>query len=659
MSKKRKKYLFITLILGLLFLVYWTFFTSHWASAIDEKTIWKFGFQSSNSSEVNVSNWFEPKSPLDINVSEEKKSVDVVFQSTFNLNSLDNLIEGRILTDYIQSVTVYFNGVKYGFFDESLINPSTRAENPEHVPIEEAWRPRKIELTQEDINKFLSKGTNTITLVFHNVEYLNPLSTTKKELQFLSSTYSNSLSWVIKPQWPKDKFSSTDLPLFRINTSGKAIPDEPKIKSELYIINNSNAQNSITEEGKRYNIKIERRGNTSQSFPKKSYTFSMRDKDFKKKSMSILELPKSKKWVLYGPYADKSLIRNALTYSMYTDMGNYAPRFQFVELVVNNNYQGIYMLTEKIRTGKNHLNIPKFKMDQTDSTKFEGGYIVDIDRYLHLGSTNYPPLEDTVSHPVCIQVYAPKKINTTARNLMHSQFDVFQKHLYERDNYYDYLDINSFVDYLIITEVTKNIDGYRLSTFLYNKNIADSIPKFYIGPIWDYNFALGMANYHNGYNPEGYVYNTDKFVPYWWNTLLSDSVFSSHLKTRYYELRRSVFTTEKLMSKIDSLSDICRGSTDHNFEKWSGLDSDPIWPNYYNGKTYQDEIDYLKNWLAKRLEFLDNGILGKTKKDAKFFEVIILNSKEWMKDIKVKAKERNISVEEMIKTDAQYMADQE
>ena len=90
-----------------------------------------------------------------------------------------------------------------------------------------------------------------------------------------------------------------------------------------------------------HNIKIERRGKTSQTFAKKSYGFNIYGENNKKKSTALLDLPSSKKWVLYGPYADKSLIRNALAYSIYTKMGNYAPRTQFIELVIHNNYQGI------------------------------------------------------------------------------------------------------------------------------------------------------------------------------------------------------------------------------------------------------------------------------------------------------------------------------
>ena len=85
---------------------------------------------------------------------------------------------------------------------------------------------------------------------------------------------------------------------------------------------------------------------------KKSYSFNVYDNNYKKIAIELLGLPASEKWVLYGPFADKSLIRNALTYSVFTQMGNYAPRTQYVDLVINNNYQGIYLLTEKIQISR-------------------------------------------------------------------------------------------------------------------------------------------------------------------------------------------------------------------------------------------------------------------------------------------------------------------
>jgi spore coat protein CotH len=224
---------------------------------------------------------------------------------------------------------------------------------------------------------------------------------------------------------------------------------------------------------------------------------------------------------------------------------------------------------------------------------------------------------------------------------------------------YDYLDINSFVDYLIITEFTKNIDGYCLSTFLYNKNITQEIPKFHIGPIWDYNFSLGLTDYHGGFDPEGFIYDSNKYTPFWWRVLLEDDHFSERLEDRYFELRKTALSNNNINQTIDSLVAICNNATDLNFKKWTVLNSEDFWPNYFLGKTYYEEIEYLKSWIKQRLLFLDEKLLDRGIKGERYYEIAIRNDEAWLKDIQSKALERNVSIEEMVIIDAKYMANKE
>ena len=93
----------------------------------------------------------------------------------------------------------------------------------------------------------------------------------------------------------------------------------------------------------------------------------------------------------------------------------------------------------------------------------------------------------------------------------------------------------------------------------------------------------------------------------------------------------------------------------NNFKKWTVLNSTDFWPNYYLGKTYEDEINYLKKWIAQRIEFLDSEFLAKTGKTATYYEVQIMNNPEWLEKVREKAIEKNISLDEMIKRDAEYM----
>ena len=204
--------------------------------------------------------------------------------------------------------------------------------------------------------------------------------------------------------------------------------------------------------------------------------------------------------------------------------------------------------------------------------------------------------------------------------------------------------------------MSKNIDAYRLSTFLYNKDIHSPVPKFYLGPIWDYNFSFGLADYKEGYQTEGYVYNADLFVPFWWKTLLADSLFSATLKKRYYELRKNTISNKSINNTIDSLYKICEIDAENNFKKWPVLNSPELWPNYYLGKTYLNEINYLKDWINKRLSFLDADILGKEEKGVLYYEVIIRNDPEWIEKIRIKAQKNNLSIDKTSEIDVKHMA---
>jgi hypothetical protein len=649
MIQKSKKYLLLLLLIGLSFGGYLYFFSSQWGVSIPKEHLWRHSFLPAETTAINIDNWIKSARI----VPEKHRDQSLVFQTTFKLTDCSKIIAGELQYNYKYAAKVLINNVAYGDIDRNLI---TSALEKNEIRVAEYWRPRSVKLNAEFLQKVLKDGENTISLIIYNTQDFKEFKSSNKQLSFLSKGRTNKLESNLKIVRPSSYFSESTLSIFKINTNSLSVPDEPKINSSLKIIHRDSPLNQLFDEGESYRIKIERRGNTSQTFSKKSYSFKLYDAKNNSVSKSLLHLPKSKKWVLYGPYADKSLIRNALTYALYRKMGNYAPRTRFVDLVINNNYQGIYVLTEKIQISPQHLSIHPLQIDANDSSKATGGYLLEIDRSEWKGL--YPPANDTSAIPISYMVKAPKKkaINSEIAKRIQSQFNAFEKHLYENDRIYNYLDLNSFIDYLLITEFTKNIDGYCLSTYLYNKDISQKTPKFYLGPIWDYNFSFGLTDYREGFNPEGYVYNSSQYIPFWWKKLLNDKTFKVALEKRYFELRKTALSNQNITNTIDSLASICNPSTELNFKKWPVLGATDFWPNYYFGKTYDDEINYLKKWIAKRLTFLDNDILGKTKKGVRYYEISIRNNKKWMKDVEAKGKERNVAIDEMISIDAKYMA---
>jgi len=155
---------------------------------------------------------------------------------------------------------------------------------------------------------------------------------------------------------------SSKLPLVFIDTNGRQIPDEPKILVDMGIVwNGQGKENHTSDDFNHYfgKVGIEIRGSSSQMFPKKSYGFETSNQAGEDVDFQILGLPEEEDWILYAPYSDKTLIRNVLTFSLAKPLGHYTSRCRFVELFLNEEYQGIYVLMEKIKREDTRVDIAK------------------------------------------------------------------------------------------------------------------------------------------------------------------------------------------------------------------------------------------------------------------------------------------------------------
>jgi len=160
--------------------------------------------------------------------------------------------------------------------------------------------------------------------------------------------------------------------------------------------------------------------------------------------------------------------------------------------------------------------------------------------------------------------------------------------------------------------LAKNIDGYRKSTYMFkDRNSIDG--RLRVGPVWDFNIGYGNAFYHEGYLTSGWVIISDiyvsAYIPFWMKKLFNDSTFADQLKCRWVELREGPLSYVSIMNKIDSCSNYLDEAQQRNFSRWNILGME-IWPNYYFGETYEDEIYLLKLWIAERLNWIDNNLPG-------------------------------------------------
>lgn len=428
-------------------------------------------------------------------------------------------------------------------------------------------------------------------------------------------------------------FTSSNLPIVVINTNGQEIPDEYKITADMGIIyNGEGVRNYITDPFNHYNgkIGIELRGSSSQQFPKKQYGVEIRDSLGNDYSFPLLGLPSEADWVFFAPYNDKSLIRDALSYRLSREMNRYASRSKFFELVLNGEYMGVYVLFEKIKRDANRVNVKKLNPADTTGDAVTGGYILKIDKLDGEGNdgwySNFLPFPQS-NKQIFWQYHYPKPedIVQLQKNYIRSFILAFESAMhgpYFADTvlgYPKYIDANSFADFILLNELVKNIDSYRLSTFFY-KDRDSRNPKMFAGPVWDFNLAFGNADYYEAYLTSGWVleYVSDFnnmpdwenfYIPFWWKKLFDEARFRNILYNRWLELRNTVWTNQNMMNMIDSLVVYLEEARIRNFEKWPVL-GQWIRPNYFVGQTYEEEIDYLKNWLVGRLNWLDQNMVG-------------------------------------------------
>ncbi|MAJ43229.1 MAG: hypothetical protein CMF96_00605, partial [Candidatus Marinimicrobia bacterium] len=417
---------------------------------------------------------------------------------------------------------------------------------------------------------------------------------------------------------PPFNYDGLNLPIIYIDTYGENIVDDPRIPAFMGIIDNTNELNYLNDSYNDYegNITIELRGNSSQFNPKKPYRIETVDENGENNNVSLLGMPEENDWVLYAPYQDKTLIRNVLTYQLSNEMGQYASRTRYCELFINNEYKGIYILMEKIKRDANRVDISKLENDEIIGDDLTGGYILKFD-WPGAGENNggfesendgnfynyhYPKPSDIVQEQ---EDYIFNYIHNFESIMLSPNYDDAET------GYPSILNTDSFVDFILLQEISKNVDAYRLSSYIYkDKESVDD--KLAAGPIWDINHGFGNCNYGETWLTDGWLleYNPEggDQMSFWWEILWQDDNFRSQVSERYTELRSTIFSNNHIHTIIDSITNYLGDSVDRNFDRWQLL-GNYVWPNYYIYDTYDEEIDYLKLWTNSRLEWIDSQIL--------------------------------------------------
>ncbi len=426
----------------------------------------------------------------------------------------------------------------------------------------------------------------------------------------------------------------TNLPIVFINTLGHEIDREERVSAYMKIVNNPeglNYDDTIAHPGQTVDdegyIGIKYRGNSSFTYSaKKPYSIKLLTDSYEnngaKRKASLLGMGNDNDWCLLAPYNDRSLIRNALSLSLAEGYFEYVPKTRYCELILDGIYYGVHCLTERVRTGAGRLNI---KSPGDDGDKLTGGYIVCIDRndeeLTH--ASKYHPTntagEVFTDKTIWMQYTDPSwdEITEAQRAYIDSRFDAFEDALASDDfmdadkGYRQHIDVTSFIDYELSTEIANNIDGYRLSTYLYKHR--DSVDPRFKMTIWDMDLAWGLPdfeNIHTGYMTDIWTYKNNDAglgtkMPFWFDRLMQDPSYVAELKARYATYRQGKYAD--VPAAVDSLATLLTayGAADRDHEAWPRW-GEVLYQNYYlDATTYAEEVAYVKNFAAARIAWLD------------------------------------------------------
>lgn len=406
---------------------------------------------------------------------------------------------------------------------------------------------------------------------------------------------------------------TSNLPVIILNPFGQYLSANNRSTVSMRFINVGKGRNSLTGAADfdgRASVNI--RGFSTLRQPKNSLTMRLIDENNDKVKASLFGLPKESDWVLYAPYSDKTLIRDALAYELSNQMGRYAPRTRFVEVFIDRSggklaqrdYMGVYVLVEKIKRGKDRVNIAELKASDTAEPNITGGYIFKRDhserheQSFRTGQGNHFYYVDP----------KPEDMSREQMNWLSRYMNRFEQALYGSDfrdpnrGYAAFLDVDAFIDQHWLIEMSKNIDGFRYSAYIHK----DRGGKLRVGPAWDWNLAFGNADYYDGSDPSGwYTHQLRDSEICWFRRLSEDPEFMQRAIDRWGELRRGVLATQTILSRVDEMAAQLNDAQARNFRRWPILGR-RVNPNDFVGDTYEEEIKWMKQWIQKRLAWIDN-----------------------------------------------------
>lgn len=418
------------------------------------------------------------------------------------------------------------------------------------------------------------------------------------------------------------KIDSTNLPIVFINTNGEQVERNEYITAWMKIIDNDSGRNygdTLAHSSQKVDyegyIALKYRGMSSYGCsPKKSYAIRALDKPFsdggKKKKSKLLGMRKGKKWALKAVHIDKSMIRDALSFELSRSYMEFVPQQRFCEVIIDGVYRGIYAMSEQITADR--LNIEK---PGESGVALTGGYLMQIDRR----ETNGAYLSKHWDVGYRYEYPDSDKISSAQRQYVNHLIDEIEQYMLVKQEmaFVDLVDVQSMIDCQLIVEFSCNTDSYNQSTFIY-KNVDSKDPRIKFC-VWDFDLAYGNGSKTNFIKPNIWVYNSYDNRRFWWTEAMENVEYSEMVRQRWKQYRQAYFSNEHIEHIIDSLTEVITvsGAEKRNSDAWiiwHGADwrgPNKICAEKYLSTSYDEEIEFVKEWINRRLNFMDEELLDK------------------------------------------------
>lgn len=439
---------------------------------------------------------------------------------------------------------------------------------------------------------------------------------------------------------PESSGLVTHLPIISIETGGQKIPGRAIVNSDDAIIGtekNEDGQDRIIgrletrekenqwhqptdDADKESDIFIHVRGNSSRGFDKSSYRIELvkAKNPEEKNKLSLLGMEQSSSWALHGPFLDKTLIRNYMWMNLSAQIMGYAPNVRFCELLLDGEYQGLYVLMETVEVSEERLSLTQYTPgDLVMSYVVQLGSIRELSKSIDTFSFYTKRLEPRKRMEIA---YPGTRYQTEqVKEYINTDISEIEKAIYsyeagnDPDFYVEYLDEDSFVDYYILQEFLGNNDTFSASTYFYK----DVRGKFSIGPVWDYNNVLD--NYFFPM-PSEQFFLSDRGM---YSQLMKSERFVKKVIRRYRELRKGILSEEHLRTYIQQTEDWLGTAVERNFSVWGytfDWEKIPIHSRRrkvpgssqtesdVNASSYEEANEWMIDYMVARGAFMDRHI---------------------------------------------------